>query len=74
MSKEYTYTLSKSGEVIYRSIEANHVSKETVDAQVRIKTGQDPRLLRHIIDCTIRVVGEAKPKSTGRYDKNKRMS
>lgn len=60
MAKEYTYTLSKSGEVIYKSIEPNYVSKETVDAQVRTKTGHDPRLERHIIDCTIRVVRDRK--------------
>lgn len=60
MAKEYTYTLSKSGQVIYKSIEANHVSREVVDAKVREKTGHDPRLERHLIDCTIRVVRDRK--------------
>ena len=60
MAKEYTYTLSKSGKVIYRSVEANYVSKETVDAKVRTETGHDPRLERHLIDCTIRVVKDRK--------------
>lgn len=58
MAKQYTYTLSKSGKVIYQSVEANYVSKELVDAKVYKQTGHDPRLERHLIDCTIRVVRE----------------
>ena len=74
MAKEYVYTLSKTGKVIYKSIEANYVSKEDVDKKVLKETGQDPRLSRHVIECTIRMVGEPTAKKTGRYDKNKRMS
>lgn len=60
MAKEYVYTLSKSGKVIYRSVEANYVSKEAVDAKVKTQTGHDPRLERHIIECTIRMVKDKK--------------
>jgi hypothetical protein len=74
MAKEYIYTLSKSGKVIYKSIEANYVSKEDVDKKVLKETGQDPRLSKHIIECTIRVVGDPTNKKVGRFDKNKRMS
>jgi len=77
MAKEYTYTNSKSGKVIFQSVEENYVSKEDVDKKVLKETGQDPRLTRHIIDCTIRVLGDPKENRvgrTGRYDKNKRMS
>lgn len=75
MAKEYIYTNTKSGKVIFRSIEANYVSKETVDQKVRDTTGHDPRIERHIIECTIRAVGEKpEPRSFGRFDKNKRMS
>jgi hypothetical protein len=74
MAKEYIYTDSKSGRVLFRSIEPNYVSKETVDAKVKEKTGQDPRLERHVIECTIRVIGEVPTPNVGRYDKNKRMS
>jgi hypothetical protein len=74
MAKEYVYTLSKTGKVIYKSVEANYVSKEDVDKKVLKETGQDPRLSRHVIECTIRMVKEPTDKKTGRYDKNKRMS
>lgn len=73
MSKEYTYKHTSSGKVIYQSIEPNYVSKEDVDKKVLEKTGQDPRLTKHIIDCTIRVVDESKPKKFSHYNKNKRM-
>ena len=42
MAKEYIYTNIKSGKVLFRSIEPNYVSKETVDLKVKEKTGQDP--------------------------------
>lgn len=61
MAKEYIYSNIKTGKVLFRSIEPNYVSKETVDQKVKEKTGQDPRLERHIIECTIRVVGETQP-------------
>ena len=73
MAKEYIYTNTKSGKVLFRSIEPNYVSKETVDQKVKEKTGQDPRLERHIVECTIRAIGEPLP-TTGNYDRNKRMS
>jgi hypothetical protein len=74
MPKEYTYTNTKSGKVIFRSTEPNYVSKEDVDQKVLKETGQDPRLTKHIIDCTIRVVGEILPQpGKGRFDRNKRM-
>ena len=73
MAKEYTYFNTKSGKVLFRSIEPNYVSKETVDLKVKEKTGQDPRLDRQNIECTIRAIGEA-PASTGNFDRNKRMS
>lgn len=72
MAKEYTYTLSNTGKVLYRGVEANYVSRDTVDKKVVTKTGRDPRLERHLIECTIRVVEEGVSTKTGRYDKNKR--
>ena len=53
--KEFTYKNVQTGKQIYQSLEHNYVSKETVDKKVLEKTGQDPRLQRHIIECTIRV-------------------
>jgi hypothetical protein len=74
MAKEFTYRDSKTGKVLFQSVEANYVSKETVDQKVKEKTGHDPRLERHTIECVIRVVNETPKKSIGRYDKNKRMT
>jgi hypothetical protein len=73
MAKEYTYTNTKSGKIIFRSVEENYVSKEDVDKKVLKETGQDPRLTKHIIDCTIRTLDAVIPPKRGRYDKNKRM-
>lgn len=74
MAKEFIYRDIKSGKTIFRSVEFNYVSKETVDQKVKEKTGHDPRLERHTIECIIRVVNETQKKSIGRYDKNKRMT
>ncbi len=73
MAKEYIYTNPKTGKVLFRSIEPNYVSKETVDQKVKEKTGQDPRLDRQNIECTIRVVAEAPGPTLGRFDKNKKL-
>ncbi len=72
MAKEYIYTYSKSGKVLFRSIEPNYISKEIVDQKVKDKTGQDPRLNRHLIECTIRAIGELPP-TTCNYDRNKKL-
>jgi hypothetical protein len=61
MAKEYIYTNSKSGKVIFRTIEPNYVSRDSVDLKMKEKTGQDPRLERHTIECTIRMVVDPKP-------------
>lgn len=74
MAKEFIYRDSKTGQTIFQIIEANYVSKEQVDQKVKDATGRDPRLERHVIECVIRVVKEPSNKSTGRYDKNKRMT
>lgn len=58
MAKEFVYINIKSRKVLYRSIEPNYVSKETVDLKMKEKTGQDPRLERHTIECTIRIVND----------------
>ncbi len=71
MAKEFIYTNIKSGKVLFRSIEPNYISKETVDLKMKEKTGQDPRLDRGNIECTIRAIGEAPP-ATGNFDRNKR--
>lgn len=71
--KEFTYTNIQSGKVLYQTVEENYISKETVDKAVLEKTGQDPRLQRHTIDCQIRVVRERTIPTRGRIDKNKRM-
>lgn len=73
MSKEYTYKLTKSGEVIYRSVEPNYASKEDVDKKVLEKTGHDPRLTKHIIECSIRTLDPVLSPGRGRYDRNKRI-
>lgn len=54
--KEFIYTNTKSGRVLFSSIEPNYVSKETVDQKVKEAIGQDPRLDRQNITCTIRVI------------------
>lgn len=72
MSKEFVYTLTKTGKLIYRTVEANYVSREIVDKKVKLQTGYDPRIDKHLIACTIRVVDEQPPKNIGRCDKNKK--
>lgn len=75
MAKQYTYTLTKTGKVIYKSVEANYVSKETVDLKVKAETGHDPRLDRHLIDCKIVTVNDSQEKpKIGHYDKNKKTT
>lgn len=44
MAKQYTYTNTKNGKVIFESVEPNYVSIEEVDKKVVEKTGVDPRL------------------------------
>ncbi len=73
MAKEYTYYNTRTGKVVFRSVEPNYVSKETVDQKVKEKTGNDPRLERHIIECTIRVVDENRTQTFGKFDKHKKM-
>lgn len=62
MAKEYTYTETGTGKVIFQSIEANYVSKDIVDQKVKEKTGHDPRLNRHVIECSIRAVRDSHAK------------
>jgi hypothetical protein len=74
MAKEYTYTLMSSGKVIYHTVEQNYVSREVVDARVQAETGFDPRLERHLIACSIKMVNEpTDARKIGRIDRNKRM-
>lgn len=74
MAKRFTYTDSKTGEVLFETVEPNYVSADDVDKKVVAKTGHDPRL-NPFIERQIRVVQEGKSgRSFGRYDKNKRMS
>jgi hypothetical protein len=56
VAKEYTYKEIKSGTVLFQSIEPNYISKDIVDIKVKEKTGHDPRLEQHIIECVIRVI------------------
>lgn len=73
MAKEYVYISRKNGKILFRSVEPNYISKDIVDAKVKEKTGTDPRLERHIIECQIRVVDDLPPEpKTGKMDKNKR--
>lgn len=44
MAKKYVYTDTKTGKVIYESVEENYVSIDDVDKKVVSKTGHDPRL------------------------------
>lgn len=74
MAKKYTYLDIKSNTVIFETVEPNYVSPDDVVKKVIAETGYDPRL-SPFIARQIRVVPEGKQKrSTGRYDKNKRMS
>lgn len=70
--KEFTYKNIQTGKQIYQSVEENYISKEDVDKKVLNKTGQDPRLTKHIIECAIRTL-DSTPPSHGRYDRNKKM-
>lgn len=55
MAKEYTYRNSKTGQVLFSTIAANHVSMDDVDKMMLASTGHDPRL-DPFIDRQIRVV------------------
>lgn len=69
MPKEFTYL--KRGILLFRSIEENYVSMETVDKKVLEKTGQDPRL-DPFIERQVRVVDNNIKPSVGRFDRNKK--
>lgn len=56
MAKKYTYT-DKTGKIIFETVKPNHVSIDTVDNEVKTKTGRDPRL--ELIDRKIRAVPDA---------------
>jgi hypothetical protein len=58
MSKQFTYTNTKTGKVIFESTEPNFVSIEDVDKKVLQTTGKDPRLNPHLIERQIRVVND----------------
>jgi len=58
MAKQFTYTNTKTGKVIFESTEPNFVSMEDVDKKVLQKTGKDPRLNPHLIERQIRVVND----------------
>lgn len=73
MAKKFTYVDTKSGNVVYETVEPNYVSIEDVDKKVVAKTGQDPRL-NPFISRYVRAIGEKEERSFGRFDKNKRMS
>lgn len=55
MPKEFVYTNIKTGKLLFRSIEENYVSMETVDQKVLQVTGEDPRL-DPFIERQVRVV------------------
>jgi len=58
MAKQFTYTNTKTGKVIFESTEPNFVSMEDVDKKVLQHTGKDPRLNPHLIERQIRVVND----------------
>lgn len=55
MAKQYTYINTKTGKVIFETVEPNYVSMDDVDKKVVAKTKKDPRLDPHI-ERQIRVV------------------
>ena len=55
MAKRFVYRNTKTGKVIYESVEPNYVTKESMDKEVLAETGVDPRFRRDIIECQIRV-------------------
>lgn len=60
MAKQYVYTDTKSGKVIFESVEPNYVSIEDVDKKVVSHTGHDPRL-NPFISRQIKVVSDSWP-------------
>jgi len=58
MAKRFTYTNTKTGRIIFESVEPNYVSITDVDLKVKEKTGKDPRLNPHLIERQIRIVSE----------------
>lgn len=56
MAKQFTYTNTKTGKVIFESTEPNFVSIADVDMKVLKATGKDPRLNPILIERQIRVV------------------
>lgn len=77
MAKKYTYTNTKTGKVLFETIEPHYVSIEDVDKKMTEATKNDPRL-DPFIERQIRVVPDGtKPykaprKVEGRFDKSKK--
>lgn len=56
MAKKFVYTNAKNGRVLYQTVEPNYVSRDNVDIKMKQKTGTDPRLNPHLVNCQITVV------------------
>lgn len=56
MAKHYIYTNTKTGRIIFETIQPNHIASADVDKMVLNDTGQDPRLNPVLINLSISVV------------------
>jgi len=56
MAKHYIYKNTKTGRIIFETVQPNHVSSTAVDKMVLNDTGQDPRLNPALINLSISVV------------------
>lgn len=73
MARKYTYKNSKTGEVLFETVEQNYISAEDVDRKMVEHTKKDPRL-DPFIERQVRVVYDiVDSPSKGRHDKNKKI-
>lgn len=56
MARRYTYIDFKTGETLFETTQANHVSEDTVNELFNKATGRDYRLEKGVIDRRIRTV------------------
>ena len=74
MARKYVYTNTKTGKVLFETIEPNYVSMEDVDKKMTLKTKKDYRL-DPFIERQISVVDEFKPiQPRDSYTRNKKIS
>lgn len=65
MARKYIYFQTKTGEVLFETIEPNHISMDDVDKKMIQATNKDPRL-DPFIERQVRVVKEVPQTKTKR--------